>query len=265
MFGTAVFHSLYSLWIAICTRCGKITEIRSSETSNGKQPLVCFNNPSVICKHKWFWLHRPEPNTDCASLLQYTGYSSIRVAVRAKEMQFWIHSQRDDTGCWMHKIEWTGTTTNNNKQKLNLLSETSYALTVSFTRIHTRWHRLGVDVAGEHWISLPFGYLSLAFCLACCFLSAVRSSEQPLATAMEPFFYYCIFFIASKFPPNIHIRNFYICSICSSTDSHFISFFPFSSVHSIDCSWRLILLHFISLSSIVGEFFMRLNAIALHC
>lgn len=120
----------------------------------------------------------------------------------------------------------------------------------SLAYAHARLHRLGVDVAGEHWFSLPFGYLSLAFCLACCFLSSVWCSEQPLPTAMQLCFFIIAFFSL--------LRNFgqtYIFAIFTFVLFvlapirilfHFFVVGPLASAHSIDCSWRLILLHFIS-------------------
>lgn len=90
----------------------------------------------------------------------------------------------------MHKIEWTWTTTNNNEQKLNLVSETSYALTVSFIR--------SLPAVGFlcHLVFSPFGIL-----FACCLFAM-----HPIETAMELFLLLQNIFIVSLFRPT-YSRN----------------------------------------------------------
>lgn len=103
---------------------------------------------SNLQTHKWFWLHRLELNNmnehqqyySTASNICWSLSLSISLVVLcqcAKELH-WNKENGDTTTIWMHRIEWTETTANNNgatgkksnKQKLNLVSETSYVLTV---------------------------------------------------------------------------------------------------------------------------------------
>lgn len=188
----------------------KISEIRSSETSNGKQPLVCFNNPLVICKHKWFWLHRPEPNTDqMHQYCQYTGYIHryefvlgclrasewVNERTRGSERKLKFHRERERASatqrqhpneCGCIKLNGPKRQQIPTKQKLNLVSETSYALAPFHIRLRSHcwcgWFVFwGFSMSFESRSLFPFFFavvvVSLAFYLFGVFFFSCHSAS----------------------------------------------------------------------------------------
>lgn len=128
----------------------------------------------------------------------HTGYPSIRAHK--------TNANRTETQkrICMHKIEWTQTTTNNNKQKLNLVSETSYAFTVS---IHSF-----IRCASVFYAIWFFRHLAISF--ACCLFRP----GHPIETTMELFLLLHNIFIVSLILANIHSQLYvFVLFGCSRT------------------------------------------------
>lgn len=226
----------------------RIPEIRDAarDTSNGEQPLVRFNNPLVICKHKWFWLHRSKPNTDWTHHCNWTPATFIdlcwfrsllcvcvrtRTRHRAKEIQ----NRTDETPAaaakWSGCIKLNGpkqqhTHTHNNRvQKLNLVNETSATRAHSYVHsFHTHPLMRLICILGLSLCHLLLGYRPHSFFVArllrvvlshwhlvgsaLCFSPALHPLPKP---QWNCFYYYKIFLLFRNFgqqTPRTQIHNY---------------------------------------------------------